>query len=57
MFLTLLLAEKEVKAFQKSLEDGVSKNSLSRKALELVIEVVCPLFLRSLSFPFERERN
>lgn len=54
MFLTLLLAEKEVKAFRKSLEDGVSKHSLSRKALDLVVDVVCPLFLRSLSFPFER---
>lgn len=53
IILKLLLAEKEIKAYQQSLRDRISNKNLSQKALKLLSEYIYPKFINSLAIIFD----
>lgn len=57
LILKLLLASKEIKAYQDATRDRVSNKNLSAKALKLLSEFIYPNFLNSLLLVFENNRR
>jgi hypothetical protein len=52
LVLKLLLAAKEIKAYQDATRDRISNKNLSAKALKLLSEYIYPNFLNSLLLVF-----
>jgi hypothetical protein len=57
LVLKLLLASKEIKAYQDSIRDRINNKNLSAKALKLLSEYIYPNFLNSLLLVFENNRR
>lgn len=57
LVLKLLLASKEIKAYQDATRDRICNKNLSAKALKLLSEYIYPNFLNSLLLVFESNRN
>jgi hypothetical protein len=55
--LKLLLASKEIKAYQDATRDRICNRNLSAKALKLLSEYIYPNFLNSLLLVFENNRK
>lgn len=57
LVLKLLLASKEIKAYQDAIRDRMNNKNLSAKALKLLSEYIYPNFLNSLLLVFENNRK